>query len=168
MVGNVYYVGYDDGSNAVDGVGIGDGNDAVVCINIGDGDDAVVGVGIGDGLVLLLPTFSNRNQRDSELNIPASNLNLQPVSESPKLAARGRWSREGSLSRYSSLSFKMLRSRSKSKTREAESCERDLRRRTTIISDHGNEIYGFNVRDGLTVGDDLLTVGVWSDGVESS
>ena len=53
MVGNVYYVGYDDGSNAVDGVGIGDGNDAVVCINIGDGDDAVVGIGIGDGLVHL-------------------------------------------------------------------------------------------------------------------
>ena len=78
---------------------------------------------------------------------------LPPVSESPKQSTRGRWSRESSLSRYGSLSFKMLRSRSKSKTRDMEDpSEKELRRRTTIISDHGNEIYGLGLDIGLTVG----------------
>jgi hypothetical protein len=36
----------------------------------------------------------------------------------------------------------MLRSRSKSKPREGESCERELRRRTAIFSEAGNEICG--------------------------
>jgi hypothetical protein len=88
-------------------------------------------------------------QHELELKVPAGpNFNLPPVAESPK--SKGRWSREGSLSRYGSLSFKMLRSRSKSKTRD-DSIEREqaeLRRRTTIISDSGNEIYGMNVGVG--------------------
>ena len=45
----------------------------------------------------------------------------------------------------------MLRSRSKSKTRdESEPCNREqleMRRRTTIISSHGNEIYGLHNHD---------------------
>jgi hypothetical protein len=68
-------------------------------------------------------------QHELELKVPAGpNFNLPPVAESPK--SKGRWSR--------------------SKTRD-DSIEREqaeLRRRTTIISDSGNEIYGMNVGVG--------------------